>query len=228
MTEEIVVQEKSCSKCGLVKSTSEFYPNKALKSGLRSRCKACELDGAAEKTKAWTAANPERVRETKAKYAEKNTERLAIAKREWVESHRELLAENNRRYRNKHRDRVNAASRDREKVNPLPRRAARDKWEKENPEVRRMITRNRRAKLKGSGGKLPTRFVEGMLESQKWRCVVCRCDLKVSGHELDHIIPVSKGGAHEAGNVQLLCPTCNKQKSAKDSIEFMQQKGYLL
>jgi HNH endonuclease len=45
------------------------------------------------------------------------------------------------------------------------------------------------------------------------RCVKCESQEKL---EFDHIIPVSKGGANTARNLQLLCEHCNRSKS--DSI----------
>ncbi|MGL5935922.1 MAG: HNH endonuclease, partial [Cetobacterium sp.] len=37
-----------------------------------------------------------------------------------------------------------------------------------------------------------------------------------------------RGGAHCDSNVQLLCPTCNLRKAAKDPVVFMQEMGRLL
>jgi hypothetical protein len=45
------------------------------------------------------------------------------------------------------------------------------------------------------------------------RCVKCDSQVRL---EFDHIIPVSKGGSNTARNIQLLCETCNREKS--DSI----------
>ena len=62
--------------------------------------------------------------------------------------------------------------------------------------------------------------VKRLLASQLHRCARCLCELrrdsfgKVNYH-LDHKIPVSKGGRHEEGNLQLLCIHCNLTKSAK-------------
>jgi len=39
--------------------------------------------------------------------------------------------------------------------------------------------------------------------------------------ELDHVIPVSKGGGNESGNVVCACPECNKRKYTSDAEEFM-------
>jgi hypothetical protein len=44
-----------------------------------------------------------------------------------------------------------------------------------------------------------------------------RCRQCGSTHQLhfDHVIPVSRGGANTAANIQLLCGSCNRAKSAK-------------
>lgn len=44
------------------------------------------------------------------------------------------------------------------------------------------------------------------------RCVDCESNEQL---EFDHIIPVSRGGATSARNLQLLCKSCNRAKSAK-------------
>lgn len=61
---------------------------------------------------------------------------------------------------------------------------------------------------------------------QKNKCTVCKQELV--RYHIDHIKPLVKGGKHEFHNLQLLCPTCNLTKSAKDPVDFMQSKGYLL
>jgi len=44
------------------------------------------------------------------------------------------------------------------------------------------------------------------------RCVKCGSQINL---EYDHIIPITKGGSNTARNIQLLCETCNRQKSDK-------------
>jgi 5-methylcytosine-specific restriction endonuclease McrA len=51
---------------------------------------------------------------------------------------------------------------------------------------------------------------------------------KKAYNRLDHIIPLARGGKNEYRNMQVTCPTCNRQKHSKDPIEFMQSRGYLL
>lgn len=43
----------------------------------------------------------------------------------------------------------------------------------------------------------------------------CRQCGSVSELHFDHIIPISRGGANTAANIQLLCGTCNRAKGAR-------------
>lgn len=57
-------------------------------------------------------------------------------------------------------------------------------------------------------------------EEQKGRCPYCGALLKETGFHIDHIIPKDKGGTGEKNNLQLICPTCNRQKANKTDQEF--------
>lgn len=70
------------------------------------------------------------------------------------------------------------------------------------------------------------RVVKELGDMQKWKCAICK--EKLVKYDIDHIQPVSKGGTNEKHNLQLLCQRCNRTKQAKDPIEFMQSKGFLL
>ncbi len=58
-----------------------------------------------------------------------------------------------------------------------------------------------------------------------WHCADCGIETpkelkglnKPNSPELDHVIPISKGGSHTYSNVQLLCRQCNANKSDKVS-----------
>ena len=66
-----------------------------------------------------------------------------------------------------------------------------------------------------------------LLQKQRFRCANCKKFL-YDGHHVDHIIPRAKGGSHEKGNLQLLCPKCNRVKSCADPIVFAQENGRLI
>lgn len=101
-------------------------------------------------------------------------------------------------------------------------------WAAANPEKVRVNHINRRAKKKNGVGKLSHGIAERLMVLQKGKCPACRADLRDTGYHLDHTEPLSKGGAHEDKNMQLLCPPCNMAKHTKHPIEFMQSRGFLL
>lgn len=59
---------------------------------------------------------------------------------------------------------------------------------------------------------------EKVFKRDKWRCKSCNCKVQKNdiyadnAAELDHIIPLSKGGPHTYSNVQTLCRKCNISK----------------
>jgi Holliday junction DNA helicase RuvB len=58
---------------------------------------------------------------------------------------------------------------------------------------------------------IPERVQRIVWQRDRGRCVKCGSNELL---EYDHIIPVSKGGASTARNIQLLCQRCNRQKGA--------------
>lgn len=105
------------------------------------------------------------------------------------------------------------------------RRKKRRDYLKANPHKNREWINNRRSALHGD--KLPGGAIKKIGILQKWKCAVCKNDIKGSYHT-DHIEPLSRGGRNIALNIQLLCPSCNVRKAAKDPIAFMQERGFLL
>ena len=106
-------------------------------------------------------------------------------------------------------------------------RAAISVHKKANPEKHRIYEQNRRARKKAVGGALSPGLAEKLFKLQKGKCPCCNQPLGDDYH-MDHIVPVALLGANTDGNIQLLRALCNRQKSAKDPIDFMQQRGFLL
>lgn len=52
---------------------------------------------------------------------------------------------------------------------------------------------------------------EIILKRDNYKCVFCAAS---SALEIDHVIPVSKGGTSEQNNLQVLCRSCNRKKRA--------------
>lgn len=100
-----------CGKCGEHKPASEFHRNKARKTGLQFKCKACCKEASAQRyredadyrermharAKQWREANPDRVAQLEEKYysAEREQRRIAREQRKQErEQKRREIAEN--------------------------------------------------------------------------------------------------------------------------------------
>lgn len=146
-----------------------------------------------------------------AKYRAENPDKVKLACAKWWAENqdrgRELLAA------------YYIANKDRLKPIKAEYRAA-------NKDMFRTYVHNRRAKL-ASGGKLSSNIAEKLYKLQKGKCACCGLPLGDDYH-LDHIMPLSMGGANYDNNIQLLRATCNQQKKAKHPVDFMRQRGFLL
>lgn len=67
-----------------------------------------------------------------------------------------------------------------------------------------------------------------VLERDKWKCYLCGCDtpkalrgtMKPNAPEVDHVIPISRGGVHSEANTRCACRHCNNQKKSKTPDEY--------
>jgi 5-methylcytosine-specific restriction endonuclease McrA len=100
-------------------------------------------------------------------------------------------------------------------------------YRKKNPQRAKIHKHKRRALKHGAGGSYCAADISRIRKAQKDRCAYCGAWLKRAG-EIDHIKALSKGGSNAARNLQLLCRPCNQSKSARDPIEFVQSRGFLV
>jgi 5-methylcytosine-specific restriction endonuclease McrA len=98
---------------------------------------------------------------------------------------------------------------------------------KANPERARAQRTNRRARKQQAGGSHTAADILALLALQRSTCAVCRCKLTKHYH-VDHIQPLAKGGTNDKLNLQILCAPCNLTKNARDPLEFMQSRGFLI
>lgn len=105
--------------------------------------------------------------------------------------------ENRRRYA-RHPEKVNAAN---------------ARWRAANPERVRDMRENRRARERAA-------FVEDVDRTIVWAlrlglCGVCHAPVAQEVMELDHIVPLSRGGTHQYSNCQPAHMICNRRKHNK-------------
>lgn len=173
------------------------------------------------------AANKERIKKDVAEYRVANKEKVKEAGKKYRDSHVEQRKATQLVYSAAKRAEKQAYAKAYRRLNPEKYKAAISAWYAANPDAMKIKKHNRRALLL-AGGRLSVGISGKLMLLQRGKCAACKCDLQVSGHHLDHIIPVSKRGANTDDNVQLLCPPCNLDKNAKHPIDWAQENGRLL
>ena len=95
-------------------------------------------------------------------------------------------------------------------------------WAKNHPEVGRASAARRRARLTTGGGSFSAKQWISLCKFYGNRCLCCR---KKKRLEADHVVPVSKGGSSNIGNIQPLCRSCNAKKGTKTTDYRTQPEG---
>ena len=84
-----------------------------------------------------------------------------------------------------------------------------------------------RARRRGAAGRFTKADVDDLMRLQRGRCGYCTASIRRIFH-IDHIRALAKGGTNFRSNLQLLCPTCNLQKSDLDPLVWARRRGRLL
>lgn len=102
-------------------------------------------------------------------------------------------------------------------------------YEKANREQTRARCALRRARKLQATGRYSDTDILALFKLQRGKCahVWCLKSLTTCYH-VDHVTPLSRGGANDKRNLQLLCRPCNQKKWSHDPIDFAQRHGVLL
>ncbi|WP_435279339.1 HNH endonuclease [Streptomyces sp. 1222.5] len=89
--------------------------------------------------------------------------------------------------------------------------AASLRWAQANPQRAALIARLKKQRRRAAGVLTAAEWRQ-ILTQYGHRCLACGSDGPLT---IDHIVPVSRGGANTAANVQPLCGRCNSAKATK-------------
>jgi len=224
-----------CRKCKTTKDLADFPKNRAKKSGIDSKCRACfAIDHAA-----WYARNKDRVaavnkenyskiKDRKTEYAKAyraaNREKVDARNRDWQARNPDKVAEYRARSLAKPENVDRKKTYDKQfqetgyyaayrEGNREKAAAAAKQWRERNKERAAALAKQskfrRRTRMAG---------VKCDLTAEQWRmiklayrncCAYCGEKAKLTQ---DHVIPVSKGGEHTAKNIVPACLPCNIRK----------------
>lgn len=219
MTQQIVTRRQAKDR-----GSVRYYPGSACKRGhvaeritrngsctVCAKVRASARDRTDEYRKLRTPVGRARQRQYMSVWRETNRAKMRAYHREYQRVRRSDPAV---------RKQENADIRRRRNADPAAiqrNRAVALAWAKRNPDKRADILMRRKARLRAA-------FVEHVprvevFERDDWRCQICKSRVSRTARvphpkaaTVDHIVPLSRGGKHERGNLQCACYACNCKK----------------
>lgn len=186
---------KRCTKCKRDLEPADFHKRKASKDGIEHQCKKCKAayyqanrERADARDKKWRKENPERASEIRRKANAKLAKKNPDYHKEWRKANPEKWREYVRR-----------------SEKPENSAARRARFRLNNPGYFSAQRKIREIEL------VPP---DELAIRQTGRCGICSEPL-FEPIEIDHIVPLSRGGGHTEDNCQLTHRSCNRQKQNK-------------
>lgn len=193
-----------------------------------------ERNREARKAKAqeWAAANREKRIAQQRQYREANAEQIKARKRRynqehadenraraaaWQQANPERASELKAQYRERHRAEIRARSLARYyqlmAENPEKVRAWRRNWAK----TKKGILANRAARSARRGAAYTAEALEWIAKLEDPLCIYCGR----FATEIDHLVPITRGGTGELSNLATACRRCNARKNDMTYEEFL-------
>jgi len=192
MAQQLEMQTKVCSTCKIEKPFTQFSKHKGKPNNLRYSCKKCNN----KESENFRQANPDYAKN----HYEKNKTTILARQKLWHLQNKEKVKPVKQKYYKNNRDKIKEYQK---------------QWLQNNHDKNRAKRARRRVAELGA-----KTFVITQKEIKKLyntKCVYCS---SVQNIELDHIIPLSRGGNHSAGNLVSACRTCNRSKGFKTITEW--------
>jgi len=134
----------------------------------------------------------------------KNTRRCkpcdALARKKYVENNKEKELARKKKWRDENKDLRKSYQKQYQKDNMF-------RWNDD-------VARRKSLRLKNGTFEITDKDMRGLYSSA---CTYCGSAEKIS---IDHVIPLSRGGAHGIGNLVPACLKCNLSKNAKTIMEW--------
>lgn len=201
------METKICSQCKLEQTIDCFSPNG---NRLRSNCKTCQ----SSKRKLHVSLNKNKVLEQARVSNKRNKDKILSKKKAYHLENKEIILQNHKEYYIKNRELIIL------KI---------EEYRKKYPEVYRASNAKRRAATYGASCQVSATEIKKIKEDYNYCCAYCECATdKNNLLNMDHMIPLSKGGQHVIENLLPSCRSCNLKKSAMDWDDWCKKIGFSL
>lgn len=170
-----------------------------------------------EKSRNWNRNNPEKARENRRKSYWANPDRHRHLARKYRLQNPEKKREADRLYRLKNADKLRQKRRLNKIKNPDRKRIASSRYRAQ----RRLVHRSKIT---------PVQVWDRIAEFEN-KCCYCGCSVDRqdrASYQIDHFLPVAKGGCDTLGNIVIACPTCNASKGDRDPHEWYTRQPFYL
>ncbi len=187
--------------------------------------------------------NKEKISERQKKWREKNREKISVQKKEYRENNKEKTREQSKRYRENNKEKIKIYRKNnREKLLEQIK-----DWRKQNKEhIEKYYEKNkeriqayckeyskknklsnairinrRRAVFKNASGYSTKEQIQARFDYHGNKCYYCgdsSCKLQI-----EHRIPLSRGGSNWPANIVPACKHCNNKKHTKTEREFKEK-----
>lgn len=192
---------KCCTKCGVEKPVEDFTTMKKSRDGRHPQCRAC--------VNSYRRENQSRYRDSQKRWEIENADRILenARKRRATDRFKELSYVNGQRYRAKYGDRLREKKRAYYAAHPELRRAEYQRNKeayiarayKRHHNLRELTPANANRKV-----------IQAFYDLAK------RLTLTTGiTYEVDHIVPISKGGLHHENNLRVVTMKENRSKGAR-------------
>jgi 5-methylcytosine-specific restriction endonuclease McrA len=193
------VLEKVCKGCGELKPLDAFYRCSKVRDGRKPRCKECS----SAESRQWRLANPDKQKRSTQRWRDANDAAYRAKKRE-----------TDKAYRLANIDAIKARRQSQKEYHA--QRLA--EWKAANRERVRDYERKRRAAKRNAP--IESMDLDLVRERSGGLCAICSAPLDWSipwpermSVSLDHIVPLSRGGAHATDNARYVHLVCNLSKN---------------